>query len=186
MYEVEVKAKLKDREGIKKKLEALGCTFSEELHQIDYIFTPEADVFPPPRGIPVLRIREQNGKNIFTLKINQSSRQDCIEHELEIDDGEQMRAIVKLLGFKKDAIVDKKRIKTVYKDMEIVLDVVERLGEFIEAEKIVTDNDPEARKKIQDELMAFLGELGVAPEDQIPDGKYDIMLFEKYGAESIV
>jgi adenylate cyclase, class 2 len=183
MYEVEVKAKLRDRKALKDKLESLGCAFGEELHQIDTIFTPAhgGAFFPPVMGTPVLRIREQNGKNIFTLKVNQSSRQDCIEHELEISSGEEMIKIMDILGFEKDVIVEKKRIKTMYKDIEIVLDTVERLGDFVEAEKIVTESDPEARKKIQRELMDTLVELGIPREDEVVDGKYDIMIFEKYG-----
>jgi adenylate cyclase class 2 len=179
MYEVEVKARLKDRQAVKQKLESLGCVFGEELHQVDEIFTPQTDVFPPPMGRPVLRIRNQNSKFLFTLKVNQSSRQDCIEHELEISSREDMLAIIKILGFRQDVTVDKKRIKTNYKDAEIVLDDVEGLGEFIEAEKIVNENDPEARKRIQSELMELLGELGVSREDEVIDGKYDIMLLEK-------
>ena len=179
MYEVEVKAHLRDRSAVMKKLESFGCSFGPELHQIDDIFTPNVGVFPPPRGAPVLRIRKENDKYIFTLKVNQSSRQDCIEHELEISDKDEMEKIIEILGFKYDVQVDKKRIKTKFKDMEIVLDSVKELGEFIEAEKMTTESDPEVRKKIQEELYAFLETLGVSPEDHVIDGKYDIMLYER-------
>ncbi len=179
MYEVEVKARLRNREEVIKKLEALGCSLSEELHQVDYIFNAQKSIFPPPLGEPVLRVRKQNDKYILTLKIDQSSRQDCMEHELEISDGEKMKEIIKLLGFREDVTVKKIRVKTMYKDIEISLDSVELLGEFIEAEKMVKEKDPEIRKQIQEELMAFLVELGVLKEDQVIDGKYDIMLFEK-------
>ena len=43
---------------------------------------------------------------------------------------------------------NKRRIKTHLEDVEIVLDTVEHLGDFIEAEKIVTTENPEERKKI--------------------------------------
>lgn len=183
MYEVEVKAKLKNRGEVVKKLENLGCSFGEELHQIDYIFIPGGLDFPPPFGAPVLRVRKQNGKSIFTLKINQSSRQDCIEREFEIPDGDMMIEVIKLMGYKQVPTVEKRRVKTNVNDIEIVLDVVERLGEFIEAEKITTLSDPKERIKIQEELFAFLATLGITEEDHIIDGKYDIMLFEKYGME---
>ena len=179
MYEVEVKARLKNKQALKVTLEKLGCTFSEELHQIDDIFTPKSESFPPPKGAPVLRIRNQNGKHILTLKINQSSRQDCIEHETIFDSVDQMEAIIELMGFKKDVTVEKRRIKTMYKDVEIVLDTVEQLGDFVEAEKIVTESDQEIRKHIQEELMELLIELGIERSDQVIDGKYDIMLEEK-------
>lgn len=179
MYEVEVKARLINRKEVFEKLQSIGCVWSTELHQIDDIFTPVTTVFPPPKGEPVLRIRNENGKYILTLKINQTSRQDCIEHEVEISDGEEMDKIIKLLGFRDDVTVDKKRIKTKFKDIEVVLDTVKDLGEFIEAEKVVTEPDPAARMKIQEELYDFLETLGVKKEDRVIDGKYDIMLLEK-------
>ena len=182
MYEVEVKAHLRDKVSIKKKLEDLGCEFGEVLHQVDYIFNPKGEKFPPTIGEPVLRVREENNKNILTLKINQTSRTDCIERELEISDGEMMKDIILLLGFRKDVTVEKKRIKTKYKNIEICIDQVDKLSDFIEAEKITTEDDPEIRKKIQIELMNFLIELGISKEDQVVDGKYDIMLYEKYNA----
>lgn len=181
MYEVEVKARLRNREEVIQKLSKLGCEFFPELHQIDNIYTPDEGIFPPPKGVPVLRIRQQNGIYILTLKVNQSSRQDCIEHELEIENKEEMEKIIKILGFRDDVTVDKVRIKTKYKDMEIVLDTVKDLGEFVEAEKITNESDPMLRNKIQEELYTFLETLGISKEDRVIDGKYDIMLFEKFG-----
>lgn len=181
MYEVEVKSKLNNRDGVVKKLEDLGCKFGEELHQVDYIFIPNNVDFPPPYEVPVLRVRKQNNKCIFTMKISQTSRQDVIERELEISDGDKMIEVLGLIGYKQVPVVDKKRIKTTYQDMEIVLDVVKDLGEFIEVEKIVTNVDPSERIKIQSELLDFLEQIGVSREDQVVNGKYDIMLFEKYG-----
>jgi len=179
MYEVEVKARLNNREEVKKKLVDLGCVFSEELRQVDEIFTLTNLEFPPPKGTPVLRIRNQNNKHIFTLKINQSSRQDCIEREIEITNPEVWRDIFVLMGYKLNVVVDKTRIKTKYKDMEIVLDRVKDLGEFAEAEKMTDQNNPEERKKIQEDLFVFLETLGIKKEDRVIDGKYDIMLVEK-------
>jgi len=181
MYEVEVKARLKDREQVMKKLLDLGCKFSEELHQVDRIFIREGDPFPEPLGAPTLRVRQQNDETLFTLKITQSGRQDCVERELEIKDGEMMIEILQLLNWQEVPVVDKKRIKIHLGDVEIVLDNVKDLGDFIEAEKIVTDPDPEARKKIQQELFTLLGTLGVGEEDRIIDGKYPYMLWEKFG-----
>ncbi|MDQ3075633.1 MAG: class IV adenylate cyclase [bacterium] len=181
MYEVEVKAKLKNKEEVKKKLEEFGCKFGEELHQVDNIFIPEATTFPPPFNVPVLRVRKQNDQSIFTMKISQTSRQDCIEREFEIGDGDKMIEVLYAIGYKQAPTVDKTRIKTNYQDMEIVLDIVKDLGEFIEVEKIVTSENHEDRLKIQDELYNFLETLGVEKEDHIIGGKYDIMLYEKFG-----
>jgi hypothetical protein len=98
---------------------------------------------------------------------------------MEIKDSKMMLEIMRLIGWQSAPTVDKKRIKTNFHNMEIVLDEVQELGEFIEAEKIATEADPEARKKIQEELLEFLYTLGVAKDDVVVDGKYDIMLYEK-------
>jgi adenylate cyclase class 2 len=180
MYEVEIKAKLRNRRELVKKLESFGCKFSEELHQVDHVYFPEGLVFPPPIGTGILRVRNQNdNKYFFTLKISQSGRQDSIERELEISDGEMMMEIVKLLKYQEAPTVDKRRTKTKYKDMGIELDVVKDLGEFIEVEKIVDNEDPEERKNIQKGLAEFLLTLGIPKEDLLINSKYDIMLFEK-------
>ena len=179
MYEVEVKARLKEREEVYKKLEALGCKFSEELHQVDYVFFPKGLTFPPPIGTPILRVRQSNDKYFFTLKISQSNRQDSIEREIEIKDGPVMIEILKLLEWQAAPTVDKKRIKANCGDIEVVLGQVEELGSFIEAEKIVKNDNAGDRNKIQEELYAFLETLGVSKKDHIVGGKYDITLFEK-------
>jgi predicted adenylyl cyclase CyaB len=180
MYEVEVKAHLRNRKAVIKKLKAFGCKFSEELHQIDYVFIPKEAPYPLfPLGTPALRLREQNDVYFLTLKIPQSSYQDCIEREIDIQDGKRMLEILKLIGWKSIPTVEKRRIKTKHKGMEIVLDKVEHLGEFMEAEKIVKHKNHETRKKVQEELFDFLGTLGVKKEDHVIDGKYDIMLWHK-------
>lgn len=179
MYEVEVKARLRNRKGVVKRLRAFGCKFGEELHQIDHIFTPKGTPFPTPLSVPVLRVREQNEKYLFTLKLAQTGRQDCIERELEILNGEKMLEIMKIINYKEVAIVDKKRIKTKYKDIEIVLDKVKGLGEFIELEKIVMHKNHEDRRKIQKDLCLFLEILGIKRGDHMVNAKYDIMIFKK-------
>jgi adenylate cyclase class 2 len=183
MYEVEVKAKLRNKEMVMKKLESFGCKFGEVLHQIDHVYFPEGFVFPPPISTAVLRVREQNEKYFLTLKISQSGRQDSIERELQISDGKMMMEIIKLLKYQEAPTVDKKRIKTKFKDMTIELDEVKELGEFIEVEKIVTNENPEERKAIQKELADFIETLGVAKEDLMVNAKYDIMLFEKQNSK---
>ncbi|KKR62139.1 hypothetical protein A2643_02120 [Candidatus Nomurabacteria bacterium RIFCSPHIGHO2_01_FULL_39_220] len=179
MYEVEVKAYLRDREAVIKKLQDLGCKFGGELHQVDYVFIPQGASYPDfPLGTPALRLRKQNDIYFLTLKIPQSSYQDCIEKEVSIPNGEKMLEILKLIGWNSIPTVEKRRIKTNFQDMEIVLDKVEFLGEFMEVEKIVTSENPKDRTKTQAELFAFLETLGISKEDRVIDGKYDIMLYE--------
>src|SRR3989338_7797544 len=175
MYEVEVKAHLRDRASVFKKLKDFGCKFSKELHQIDYVFIPPKAPYPLfPLGTPALRLRKQNNIYFLTLKIPQSSYQDCIEKEVSIPNGEKMLEILKLIGWNSIPTVEKRRIKTNFQDMEIVLDKVEFLGEFMEVEKIVTSENPKDRTKTKADFFAFLETLGISKEDRVIDGKYNI------------
>jgi len=68
-YEIEVKAKVKNFDGLISKLKELGCVLSEPIVQDDYIFNQKGvDLKNHNNDTPVLRIREQAGKIIFTVK----------------------------------------------------------------------------------------------------------------------
>lgn len=181
MYEVEVKAHLRDRAEVIKRLQTLVCEFGEELHQVDRIFIPEGTPFPNTLGVPIVRVRKENDRYLFTLKISQTGHQDALERELEVGNGPMMIEIFQLMKWQEVPTVNKRRIKAKHGNIEIVLDKVEDLGEFIEAEKIVEIEDGEERKKIQQELCDFLESLGIPKADLLPNYKYDIMLFEKFG-----
>jgi len=173
MQEIEVKAKVNNQEALIEKLKSMGCALSEPVIQKDRIFIPQGmDAIPVVIGINVLRIREQDGKSILTLKQSVTNQLDCIEHELEISDAQQMIEIFKLLGFHEVSQVSKKRRKGKHQDLEICLDEVDKLGTFIEVEKLAEAGDGAA---IQKELFDFLENLGVSPVDRIFDG-YDVMI----------
>lgn len=70
MYEVEVKARLKNRESIVKKLKDFGCVLSSELHQTDYVFFPKRFSFPPSIGTHILRVRKSNNKYFYSKDIS--------------------------------------------------------------------------------------------------------------------
>lgn len=173
--EIEVKAKVRDFELIKNKLVNIGCKLSEPIIQNDYIYTIKGlDINKGYNNSPVLRIREQNGKYIFTLKKNRNNELDCIEKELEISNKEIMQEIFELMGYESNVSVHKSRIKCNYNEYEICLDEVEDLGSYIEVEKI-SDDDGE---KVQNELFDFLQTLGVLKEDRVFNG-YDTLIWLK-------
>jgi len=150
--EIEVKAKVKDLETLKNKLEEMGCVLSAPIIQNDYIYNQKGvNLKNHSHDIPVLRIREQGEKIIFTLKKNRSNELDCIEKELEVSNKETLKDIFELLNYVSTIEVHKKRIKTNYKDYEICLDEVVGLGSYVEVEKI-SDEDG---AKVQNELFAF-------------------------------
>ena len=174
MKEIEVKAKTDDLDRLAKALLQLGCEFSKPLVQNDRIFIPKGTSVPALPGVSVLRIRDQDGKFLFTLKQAVSNQLDCVEKELGIDDPNVLVEIFLLLGFEESSQVKKTRQKCRYGDMEICLYKVHGLGSFIEVEKISEEN----AKDVQEELFGFLQTLGIKKEDQVFFG-YDVLLSNK-------
>lgn len=173
--EIEVKAKVRDFEIIKNKLKDIGCILSEPIIQDDYIYNKKGlDIRNGYHDTSVLRIREQGGQIIFTLKKNRSNELDCIEKEIKVSSKETLEDIFELLDYEKTVEVHKKRIKTNYKDYEICLDEVDGLGSYIEVEKM----SDEEGEKVQNELFDFLQTLGVSKEDRVFSG-YDTLMWLK-------
>ncbi len=173
MQEVEVKARLREPANVMAALERMGCRLSAPIRQDDAVFMPKGEngFATGKRGMNVLRIRKQGGKALFTLKQTVLNELDCIEHECEVSDAEEMTRAIELLGFREVVRVGKLRQKTRYEPYEICVDTVDGLGEFIEVEKLVEEGDSDA---IQEELFAFLEKLGVVRADREVHG-YDTL-----------
>lgn len=176
MREIEVKARIKDLGETRKKLEKMGCTFSEPLDQKDIIFLHKSpDLRTMEKGKVILRIRNSSGAIILTLKKQCENELDNIEEEVVVESQEKMERILKYMDYEEVIRVNKVRQKTFYKDMEICVDRVEGLGDFIEVEKM-TDDKQEG--ELQGKLFEFLESLGVKKEDQVFKG-YDSLLYDK-------
>lgn len=173
--EIEVKVKTNNHQEILSKLESLGCTFTTPVTQDDAIyvnFDGDFTAFMP--GTNFLRIRASGGKYLFTLKQPQKNELDCIEKETEISDPEAMEGALELMGYHLAVRVKKTRTKTKYQDMEICLDSVEGLGDFVEVEKI-TEGDGE---EVQKELCDFLTSIGVDISERVMQG-YDTLIYKQ-------
>lgn len=173
--EIEVKAKVRDLNELILKLKEIGVSLNEPVVQDDCIYNKKGiDLRSHSHGTSVLRIREQMGRTVFTLKKNRSNDLDCIEKEVEVSSKKELEEIILLLDYEKTVEVHKKRQRGKYKDYEICLDEVEGLGFFIEVEKI-SDEDGE---KVQRELFDFLKQLGVKDKDRVLIG-YDSLMWLK-------
>jgi len=176
MKEVEVKAKIDNFDSVKEQLIKLGCEFSEPLIQDDNIYLKNGtDLGDVRKGVVAMRIRNSNSKHIFNMKKQLENDLDNIEHETEISNPDELHEILTHLGYYVASHVYKKRIKCNYKDMEICLDEVKDLGNFIEAEKLVQDDDS---MQVQKDLFEFLMSLGIKKEDKVIHG-YDILIYKK-------
>ena len=182
MKEVEVKAKLTDREAVMAKLKALGCVFGPATTQRDAVYAEKVDSLEVFRGNKVfLRIRVvDDSKILFTLKKQMANDLDAIEHEAEVSSKEEMEQALLLMGYKEMIRVNKSRVTTHYNGCEICIDDVEGLGVFIEMEKLTEEGNSE---EIQAELFEFLKSLGIKSEDRVFSG-YDILALEKLENQS--
>jgi len=173
--EIEVKARVNDPKTLFKKLKKLGCKFSKAITQYDRVYNKNGKRRTGSRnGSTTLRLRQQNGKVLFTIKQTLSTELDCLEKEVLVSDLNQMEDAIKMMGYLEVVRVNKIRQHAKFKDFTICLDKVEGLGSFIEVEKI-SDGDSQ---KIMNELMEFLLSLGINKEDRVTKG-YDTLLLDK-------
>ena len=176
MKEIEVKARLKNEANVLEKLKALGCVLSEPIRQVDTVYSKiVGNVEEYLKNDHFLRIREKSdGTFIFTVKKPLSKAVlTKAEHETEIMNAKELEQALLLMGYQKANRVVKLRRSGTCGEFEICIDEVEKLGSFIEVEKM-SDGDVDAVRK---ELNEFLTSLGVSPEDEVHKG-YDIMAIE--------
>lgn len=178
--EIEVKARLSDLKGFCSHLRKLGVELSDPVIQNDVTFVDANygayDEFQAGKNI--LRIREHNGNYLFTLKQPQHNELDCIEHETEVADPQELRKALALMGYHPVVEIHKIRRKAKYKEYEICVDEVQGLGSFVEVEKIT---DTENADVVQEALFTFLESLGVPREARVTRG-YDTMVYLKQKA----
>lgn len=89
----------------------------------------------------ILRIRKTQSKSILTYKQriqNELNVKQQIEHETEINDAEELQAIIESLGLKARLVYEKRRKTWVFRSVEIVLDELP-FGDFMEIEGSVTN-----------------------------------------------
>ncbi len=180
--EVEVKVKVSNLDPVIKRLTDLGCTFSKPVIQRDITFV-DGDYGPYDefqRGKNILRIRDEDGKFIFTLKQPDTNEFDAIEHETEIKNPTELREMLILMGYKPVVEIVKKRVRASYENYEICLDKVDDLGSFVEVEKIIDKGDAQT---VQYEIVGFLNELGVDTKDRVVHG-YDTLIYMKQKGKS--
>lgn len=178
MREIEIKLKVEDLEAVAQKLLEKGCKLSEPVCQYDVIYTLKEK---PPRleyakeGDISIRIRRSGGKAELNLKEQRSGEMDNLEYETEVKDPEAMHSILIKLGYIPEVEVKKRRQKGKIGEYEICLDDVEKLGTFVELEKLSSDGaNPD---EVREELLRELEKLGLSRRDEETRG-YDNQILE--------
>lgn len=161
--EIERRYKLNNKLELEKWLNS-NSNLTKTSHQIDTYYDNKFNTFvrDPEHIYDWLRIREEDGKITFNYKHwlpdGEIIRTYCEENELDISSSEEMKKILNNLGFEIFIIVDKMRNSWIYKEYEISIDTVDKLGDYIEIEYKGKENNN--IEEITESLFKTLNEIG--------------------------
>jgi len=119
-------------ESVSAALKEIGAEFAGEDFEENILFSNAALL----EKQAVLRLRRIGERTILTYKQKVQSASDAkvhIEHETEVSDFGEIRAIVENLGLTRVLVYEKRRRTWRFRQVEIVLDVLP-FGDFMEIE----------------------------------------------------
>jgi len=177
MYEIEIKFKVNGKEELINKLRnEFDCSFSDDKIQEDIVFLPsDKAVYPIPVGLSVIRIRnENNKKKIVTLKQKQTNKVAAKEIEFVIRGVKKFTEFLESINYVEVVRIHKKRITTKYKEFNICIDEVKKLGTIIEIERI--SKNKEDIEILEQEIYDFAKLLGIKIEDKL-NNRYDTLIY---------
>jgi adenylate cyclase class 2 len=178
MREIEIKARVADKNTLLERLKGQGVKLSDPVTHRDRVFgAVGVDGNDGDNTAPWLRIRAETHGNdtrhILTMKKSVTNQMDSIEHETEIANADEMDAIIEHIGFVPFSDLTKTRQKAKLGEVELCVDTVEGLGDFIEAERLTSeDADYEA---VVAELWEILGQFGITHDSHVTEG-YDVLM----------
>lgn len=146
-YEVELKFRCPDVAPVRARAVELGAVPRGPLEQTDQYFNHPARDFALTDE--VLRLRYDGQSLYVTYKGPKADDQTKTRHEIEVPFGQgsedlaRMTALLQALGFRTVAVVRKKRdrmnLEWRGQTLEIAIDRVEGIGDFIEIEALADD-----------------------------------------------
>jgi adenylate cyclase class 2 len=179
--EIELKFPLLDINGLITTLNSISKKEKESL-QIDYYFNHPKRSFLATKPVSEwLRIRESDKGNSINYK-NWHKDLDaksisCDEFETKVEDVSQCKKLFAALGFEELMTVEKKRSTYIVDSVEVAVDEVKGLGNFIELEaKKPFENTGEAKKH----LFKVLEKIGAKVGEQDFEG-YPYLILKKKG-----
>jgi len=163
---VELKAKVMDLEEMRRKLLEKGAKQVGVYRQLDTYYNV-------PRGRLKLRVvNGSSGQLVFYLREDVSQPKESKVYLAPIDrPGELAAVLAEALGVK--CIVDKVREVYNWRGVEVHLDKVRGLGEFLEFELEVSAGNEEKGKKLLEDL---LNELEIGAENLVPISYGELIL----------
>lgn len=146
MREVELRVQIEHAKTFTRFLEQ-EAKFLKEEEQLDEYFSPINRSFIAENPVKEwLRLRTENEVSTLTYKLwhyeASGTANYCDEHESQVVLPDEIRAILRGLGFESLITVHKLRTSYLYEKYEISLDTVTDLGSFIEIEWKGKDGNP--------------------------------------------
>lgn len=191
--EIEIKAWVDDLEGLEKEVMKIADFIgAEEKEDIYYHFYPLGRVtYDKGDGVSeyekplAFRLRKSGEINTLTWKkkIVRENMEENIEREFTLSDYGTARDFIAYLGAWE--YIRKSKRSRVYRrgDVQIELNHVVSLGDFIEIEKIVSESEPDKVEQARNEVRSLLEELGV-PSEKIEKRFYTDLLQEVWNGNS--
>jgi adenylate cyclase class 2 len=164
-FEVEIKFRTDDHEGLARRLASMGAEPGPAVEQEDaYLSHPSRDFAASGEA---LRLRREGDENRLTYKGPRHGGPTKTREEVEVafaegaEAGERMRRLWEALGFGTVAVLRKRRrafpLDYRGRRVEVVLDEAEGLGTFAEVEAIARDHAdlPAAQSDVLDLARAL-------------------------------
>jgi adenylate cyclase class 2 len=136
--EVEVKFSISEPSRIREKLLELGATYVDTVDQVDIYYQHPCKNFAETDE--ALRLRENNSKSGKSIELTYKGpkrggwAKDRVEIVSRVVDSVEMQEILEMLGFKTVVRLLKHREFYMIRGVEVSIDKVEGLGDFVEIE----------------------------------------------------
>jgi len=154
MLEIEVKVPVQCLADVEGRLKELAAAQISEKRQEDVYFAHPCRDFG--RTDEALRLRSDGAKHVLTYKGPKLDSRSKTREEIEFPvNTDMMGSVLERLGFSKFIRIAKTRKVYLLGDVEVCLDLVEGLGEYVELE--FSGQDAEAGLKRIDEVKKILG-----------------------------
>ena len=163
MIEVEVKAKIRSFDEMRRMLDEINAVKVKTEHQEDrYFNSPVWDFAQTDEALRIRQTKSEEKHNLFITykgpKIDAKSK-TREEVEMGIEDADKASKIFENLGFKEVRTVVKDREYYKYENYEISLDNVHGLDPYMEIEISLEDNSDYS--KAQESIFELFEKLGI-------------------------
>jgi len=174
--ENEIKFKIsKPNAKLMKKITGLGFEAKKDAYQEDHYFSPPHKNFFGTKKYYFRLRKKSDGSAVLAYHVVVSNLQTK-ELETMVDNFVVMKTILNKLNFKLDCVVKKKRRSFINneKNIELVLDNVVGLGDFLEIEYV-----GKMTKTASNSFYALINELGLSKKQIVSGCGYPDLLAEK-------